>query len=203
MYRSKRGGIVEGSSRGSSRGGSHGGSPGIRGRRRDAGSRRDVSGRSGAGGSRRSGGATQTRGRVNRRDVADRLHSAAIHLLRTLRKTDTATGISPARLSALSVLVFGGPRSLRELAEAEQVTAPTMSRIVAGLESDGYVSRRVDRHDQRVIQLRATVKGKAALERGRRLRIESLANLLQSASKDELATLSQAARLIEEAVAAQ
>ena len=140
---------------------------------------------------------------MNRRDVADRLHSAAIHLLRTLRKTDTSTGISPARLSALSVLVFGGPRSLRELAEAEQVTAPTMSRIVAGLESDGYVSRRSDRHDQRAIQIRSTAKGKAALERGRRLRIESLASLLQSASKDELATLSEAARLIERAVAAQ
>ncbi|MEE9128515.1 MAG: MarR family transcriptional regulator [Phycisphaerales bacterium] len=123
--------------------------------------------------------------------------------MRTLRKTDTATGISPARLSALSVLVFGGPRSLRELAEAEQVTAPTMSRIVAGLESDGYVTRRPDRHDQRAIQLRSTAKGKAALERARRLRIESLASLLRSASKDDLATLSQAARLIAEAVAAQ
>ena len=140
---------------------------------------------------------------MNRRNVADRLHSAAIHLLRTVRKTDTAIGISPARLSALSVLVFGGPWSLRELAEAEQVTAPTMSRIVAGLESEGFLSRRADRHDQRAIQLRATVKGKAILERGRRLRIESLVKLLRSASKDELATLSQAAQLIEGAVAAQ
>ncbi len=191
----KKGGVGEGSSRGSSRGGSrggaHGGSPGIRGQRRDAGS------------PHRGGGAAQTRGRVNRRDVADRLHSAAIHLLRTLRKTDTSTGISPARLSALSVLVFGGPRSLRQLAEAELVTAPTMSKIVAGLESEGFLSRRADKHDQRAIQLRATPKGKAALERGRRLRIESLVKLLRSVSKDELATLSQAAQLIEEAVAAQ
>lgn len=181
------------------------------GSRRDAGPRRGAGGprrstddpRRGAGGSRRGGSATHIRRRVNRRDVADRLHSAAIHLLRTLRKTDAATGISPARLSALAVLVFGGPRSLRELAEAEQVTAPTMSKIVAGLESDGYVSRRADRHDQRAIQIRASAKGKSALERGRCLRIESLANLLQSASRDELATLSQAARLIEQAVAAQ
>ena len=156
-----------------------------------------------AGGMRRDVDASKARGRVNRRDVADRLHSAAIHLLRTLRKTDTSTGISSARLSALSVLVFGGPRSLGELAETEQVTSPTMSRIVAGLESDGYISRRPDRHDQRAIQLRSTAKGKAALERGRRLRIESLTKLLQSASKAELATLSDAARLIEEAVAAQ
>ena len=62
--------------------------------------------------------------------VADRLHSAAIHLLRRVRKQDVATGEGPARLSALSVLVFGGPKTLGELAAAEQVKPPTMSRIV-------------------------------------------------------------------------
>ena len=65
--------------------------------------------------------------------VADRLHSAAIHLLRRFRKQDVATGEGPARLSALSVLVFGGPKTLGELAAAEQVKPPTMSRMVAGL----------------------------------------------------------------------
>src|SRR5580700_11821505 len=71
--------------------------------------------------------------------IADRLHSAAIHLLRRLRVRDRETGVGPAQLSALSVLVFGGPRSLGELAEAEQVRPPTMSRIVAGLEREGLV----------------------------------------------------------------
>ena len=111
--------------------------------------------------------------------------------------------MSAGRLTAVVVWRVGGQRSLRELAGAEPVAAPAMGRIVAGLESDGYVSRRTDRHDQRAIQIRSTAKGKAALGRGRRLRIESLASLLQSASKDELATLSEAARLIEQAVAAQ
>ncbi len=64
--------------------------------------------------------------------VADRLHSAAIHLLRRVRKQDAATGEGPARLSALSVLVFGGPMTLGQLAAAEQVKPPTMSRIVPG-----------------------------------------------------------------------
>ena len=62
------------------------------------------------------------------------LHSAAIHLLRRVRKQDAATGEGPARLSALSVLVFGGPMTLGQLAAAEQVKPPTMSRIVTGLE---------------------------------------------------------------------
>ncbi len=56
--------------------------------------------------------------------VADRLHSAAIHLLRRLRRTDEATGLSPARLSALSVVVYAGPRTLGELAGIEQVRPP-------------------------------------------------------------------------------
>src|SRR5437868_5938952 len=74
-------------------------------------------------------------------DVATRLHANAIRLLRQLRREDTRTGLTPARLSALSVLVFAGPRTLRELAEAEQVTAPTMSRIVAALLSEGMITR--------------------------------------------------------------
>ena len=138
--------------------------------------------------------------KANLHRVADRLHSAAIHLLRTVRKVDTQSGISPARLSALSVLVFAGPRSLSDLAKAEQVTAPTMSKIVQGLEVDGFVARKADRQDQRAIQLRATSKGKSTLQRARKLRIETLADLLKSTSKSELAILQQAAQIIEQAV---
>src|SRR2546427_12799327 len=68
-------------------------------------------------------------------DVADRLHSAAIHLLRHVRKQDVATREAPARLSALSVLVFGGPVTLGQLAVAEQVKLPPLTRIVTGFDS--------------------------------------------------------------------
>src|SRR5579864_7112966 len=91
-------------------------------------------------------------------EVADRLHSAAIHLLRRLRVRDLASGVGPAQLSALSVLVFGGPRSLGELAEAEQVRAPTMSRIVSGLERARLVKREAT-EDGRRVRLVATAKG--------------------------------------------
>src|SRR5207237_4874041 len=87
--------------------------------------------------------------------IADQLHSAAIHLLRRLRVRDLASGIGPAQLSALSVLVFGGPRSLGELAEAEQVRPPTMSRVVEGLERAG-LARRQPTEDKRRIRLQAT-----------------------------------------------
>src|SRR5690349_1980797 len=81
--------------------------------------------------------------------AADALHSAAIHLLRGVRKEDVRAGVGPARLSVLSVLVFGGPSRLSDLARLEQVRPPTMSKIVAGLETQGLVRRRPDPHDAR------------------------------------------------------
>src|SRR5207245_11325902 len=99
-------------------------------------------------------------------ETADRLHSAAIHLLRRLRVGDRESGIGPAQLSALSVLVFGGPRSLGELADAEQVRPPTMSRIVAGLQRAGLV-RRVETQDKRRVLLEATATGTLILAEGR------------------------------------
>src|SRR5215467_1872195 len=98
-------------------------------------------------------------------EVADRLHSAAIHLLRRVRKQDVATGEGPARLSALSVLVFGGPKTLGELAAAEQVKPPTMSRMVAGLARDKLIEIGADVSDARRMHIQATDKGKAILQK--------------------------------------
>src|SRR5213594_598735 len=92
-------------------------------------------------------------------DAADRFHSAAIHALRHVRREDPSTGVPPAQLSALSVLVFGGPRTLGELAAAEQVRPPTMTRIVQALEAEGLVRRERDAKDGRVHRLHATAKG--------------------------------------------
>ena len=93
----------------------------------------------------------------NRREAADRIHSAAIHLLRRVRGVDAeAMGLSPARASALSVLVFGGARSLTELAEAERVTAATMSKLVSALGHAGFVRRYPDVNDARAIRIEAT-----------------------------------------------
>src|SRR5215831_3565820 len=124
-------------------------------------------------------------GRRQAAEVADRLHSAAIHLLRRLRVRDLASGIGPAQLSALSVLVFGGPRSLGELAEAEQVRPPTMSRIVAGLERDGLVRRHLT-EDKRRVRLEATAKGTKILQEGRQRRVELLARSLHTLTQGEL-----------------
>ena len=136
----------------------------------------------------------------NRKDleaVANRLHSAAIHLLRGVRARDREMGIGPAQASALSVLVFGGPRSLGELARAEQVRPPTMSRIVAGLVRAGMVRRRTAGEDKRRLRLEATEKGTRVMQEGRRRRVATLAGALQGLSEKELGQLAEVVELIE------
>jgi DNA-binding MarR family transcriptional regulator len=130
--------------------------------------------------------------------VADRLHSAAIHLLRRVRKQDLATGEGPARLSALSVLVFGGPMTPGQLAAAEQVKPPTMTRIVAGLERSGLVKRIPDSADGRRVRIEATSEGTRLLQRGRKLRIEYLAKQLDCLTGRDLATIYRAVEILAE-----
>lgn len=112
--------------------------------------------------------------------LADRLHSVAIHLLRRLRREDARTGLTAPRLSALSVLVFGGPRTLGELAAAEQVRPPTMTRLVTALERDGLVVKEGVAGDRRQVRIRATAAGRAMLARGRERRVVALASVIRT-----------------------
>jgi DNA-binding MarR family transcriptional regulator len=130
--------------------------------------------------------------------VADGLHSAAIHLLRRLRRTDDVTGLTPARLSVLSIVVFAGPRTLGELASAEQVRPPTMTRLVHGLVREGLARRVSDPEDGRVTRVRATIKGRRLLERARTLRLEELAQRIGKLRAAERAALAAAIPLIEQ-----
>jgi DNA-binding MarR family transcriptional regulator len=134
-------------------------------------------------------------------DAADKFHSAAIHALRYVRREDPSTGLSAARLSALSVLVFGGPRTLGELAAAEQVRPPTMTAIVRALEVGGYVHRERDATDGRVSRVSATAKGRQVLQGGRRRRVELLAERLRALNADDVEAVRAAALLVERALA--
>src|SRR5918999_3347527 len=129
--------------------------------------------------------------------VADRLHSAAIHLLRRLRVEDEALGLSAPRLSVLSVLVFAGPKRIGELARIEQVEPPTMTKLVDGLVRDGLALREDDPEDARAVRVRATATGARTLRRGRSKRLETLRGTLGSLSPAELATLGKGVEVLE------
>ncbi|HEX4603537.1 MAG TPA: MarR family transcriptional regulator [Candidatus Angelobacter sp.] len=133
-------------------------------------------------------------------ELADRLHSTAINLLRQVRVQDAATGIAPARLSALSVLVFGGHISLNGLARAEQVRPPTMSRIVDALEAEALVRRRANEQDRRAVVIEATEKGAAILWLGRKRRVKFLAKHLSRLSDAERKQIANAVQAIQKAM---
>jgi DNA-binding MarR family transcriptional regulator len=132
--------------------------------------------------------------------VADRLHATAIHLLRRVRRKDTASRAGPAQLSALSVLVFGGPLTLGQLAAAEQVKAPTMTRIVAGLRRSGWVRLVADPCDARRQRVYPTESGVRLLEQARKRRIHSLAKGFARLTPQQLAVVDEAVEILRAAM---
>lgn len=119
-----------------------------------------------------------------------RLHSALVHVLRLLRDADRASGVSPSRLSVLSVLVFVRPMSQAELARIEGVSAPSMSLLVRELETDGLVARAADPADGRRTIVSATAAGRALMVASQQRRLAWLRAALDrvpAASRDALA----------------
>ena len=134
------------------------------------------------------------------RETATRLHAGAIRLLRTLRREDDGSGLSAPRLSALSVVAFGGPCSLAELAAAEQVKPPTMSRIVDALVAEGLVTRETTVEDRRSVRIAATAKGLEVMEEGRARSVRALVARLARLPDSELRALARGAEILERAM---
>lgn len=132
------------------------------------------------------------------RRTALALNAGAIHLLRALDRVDREAGLTPARLSALSVLVFGGPCSLGDLARTEQVAGPTMTRIVDGLAALGLAEREQDPDDRRAVRVVPTDAGTALMLRAREGRVEVIAGALQGLTGAERRLLAAAAPLLDQ-----
>ena len=130
--------------------------------------------------------------------VADRLHSAAIHLLRRLRAEDDASGLTAPRLSALSVVVFAGPLTLGELARREQVRPPSITRGARDLAALGLVRLEADPSDARVTRVGATARGRRLLQAGRRRRVAALADAVAALTGAERRRLAAALPLLEQ-----
>jgi DNA-binding MarR family transcriptional regulator len=128
--------------------------------------------------------------------AAEALHSGAIRVLRLVRSEDAQSGIGPAQLSALSVLVFAGAKTVGELAALEQVRPPTMSRIVDGLAQKKLIERVSSASDRRSVQIAATPAGRKLLLAGRDRRVRALANRFEALSKKEVETLFAAAEIM-------
>jgi DNA-binding MarR family transcriptional regulator len=141
-----------------------------------------------------------TAGQESAERTANSLHSAAIHLLRKLRRADSSSGLNAPRLSALSVIVFGGPLTLGQLAQAEQVKPPTMTRIVHALTAKGLVKKTANPEDARALHLSATLKGKRLLFRARERRVQPLTAQIESLPRNEQEKLHAALGILENVI---
>ena len=129
--------------------------------------------------------------------MAAQLHSVSMRMLRVLRREDEEAGMSASRLSALSVIVFAGPISLADLAAAEHVRPPTMSRIVENLVQDGLVTRETDPSDRRMVRIAATDAGRAVLDDGRARRVHAIGGRLEKLADSERRALYRGLELME------
>ena len=138
--------------------------------------------------------------RTRRHRVANALNSTAIHALRAARLDDSRTGLTPERLSLLSVLVYAGPTTMSALARAEQLSPPAITRTVTALEAAGLVRRKASVEDRRQTIVTATAAGTRLLERGRLARIERLADLLGTLDAPDLDRVADALALVRRAL---
>jgi DNA-binding MarR family transcriptional regulator len=136
-------------------------------------------------------------GASRRARLANRLNSAFIHVLRRIARDEASEGMTPVRLSALSVLVYGGAQTIGELARREGVSLPTMSRIVDALVAGALVNRVTDLRDRRAVRLEPTRRGRQVMERARARRIAKLAEQLDALNDGELAVLEHAVAVLE------
>jgi DNA-binding MarR family transcriptional regulator len=123
--------------------------------------------------------------------IAGRLRLSATRLARRLRQ-EAQTGLSPSQLSALAMVERHGPVTLGDLAECEQVSPPTITRVVVKLEADGLLTRQPDPDDRRVTRVLLTPKGKTLLSASRRRKTSWLTMQLVGLDATERARLADA-----------
>ena len=95
--------------------------------------------------------------------MAARLRLSATRLARRLRQ-QTDTGLTPTQLSALAAVDRHGPLTLGDLAQHERIAPPTVTKVVAKLEADGYLTRQADPDDRRSTLVATTRSGRKLLD---------------------------------------
>jgi len=131
--------------------------------------------------------------------LAGRLRVAVTRLNRRLRQ-ESLTGVSPSQESALATINRLGRPTLGELAQAERVQPPTMTRVVATMEASGLVVRQADAADRRVSRVELTRSGRATLDRIRSLKTAYLARRLARLPDAERVRAGALATLLENLV---
>lgn len=146
--------------------------------------------------SRSSSSSSTFNGETGTADVAGRLRLAVARLQRIVRQ-QAMGGLNLAEGSCLAVIDRHGPLSLSDVASRENLSAPSITKIVTRLEGQGLIERLTDHTDRRISLVAVSRKGAALLERIRSSRTAYLDRRLHELSEDDLARLLAALPVIE------
>ena len=138
--------------------------------------------------------------KVSRSDsgLASSLRVSVARLHRRLRTEDVDDlGVSVGGVAVMSVLYRRGEQTIGQLALAERVQPPSMTRTVSCLERDGLVERHPHPTDGRQVVVRLSEAGQELLAAERRRRDAWLAQRLRELTPDERAVLRQAAPILD------
>ena len=123
-------------------------------------------------------------------ELARKMHEAFSRLSRRLRALDLPDGLTNERLSTLASVRVHEPVSISALADAEVVSLPTMSRMVAALERERFVRRRANKSDGREVLISTTAKGKRAYRRATQRSLDQLRRTLSTLESEQLSAIS-------------
>jgi DNA-binding MarR family transcriptional regulator len=125
----------------------------------------------------------------SRSEIAALLHEQFARLTRRLRTLELPQGMTPERLSALSVIEKRGPISVTALADTEMVRPATMSRMITALVDEGLAKRTDDKNDGRGVLISVTPKGRRAYQRAQEQRLSRFAEVLDSLSDEQVGAM--------------
>jgi DNA-binding MarR family transcriptional regulator len=129
-------------------------------------------------------------------ETAARLRIAVARLARQLRQSSPG-GLSPSQWAALATVEERESVRIGDLADAEGVSAPTATRLVASLEDAGLLSRTTDPADRRTAYVALTDQGRSKLEWARSVRTASLAHRLSEMPAADVRRLVELLPLLE------
>ncbi len=136
---------------------------------------------------------------VDTTDLAGRLRFASARLIRHLRRQDEG-GLGATPTAALATIVNRGPLTLGELAVSENLSKPSITKVVERLEHEGYIARQADPADKRVCRVKATTKGVRQLEANRARRTAWLDARLRGLPHGDQARLAAAIDVLEKLI---
>ena len=133
---------------------------------------------------------------IDAHTLANRLQSALILLVRAMREKDRSSELTSAQRSVLSRLINHGPHTLGDLANAEKVRPPSMTRTIQQLERAGYIIRKPTQ-DKRVSKVDYTSKAWSTLEKTKTRRASHLAQSIQNLTAKEQQSVLAAIPILE------